>query len=105
MLRGESMALVTISARIDEKDKAKFDEFCDSVGLNTSIAINLFIKAVLREQRIPFSITTEAPSKGIRETAEESVVMKKKPESFQKYPAIKDLVAEVAEEVEEYRWK
>ncbi|MBM6853835.1 type II toxin-antitoxin system RelB/DinJ family antitoxin [Mediterraneibacter glycyrrhizinilyticus] len=27
-----------------------------NVGLNTSTAINLFVKAVLRERRIPFEI-------------------------------------------------
>ena len=43
------MAQATISARIDEKDKQAFDNFCSDVGLNTSAAINLFIKAVLRE--------------------------------------------------------
>ncbi|MDE7046596.1 MAG: type II toxin-antitoxin system RelB/DinJ family antitoxin, partial [Lachnospiraceae bacterium] len=29
---------------------------CSNVGLNTSTAINLFVKAVLRENRIPFEI-------------------------------------------------
>ena len=51
------MALATITARVDEKDKARFDSFCTSVGLNTSTAINLFVKAVLRQNRIPFEIT------------------------------------------------
>lgn len=51
------MALATITARVDEKDKANFDTFCTNVGLNTSTAINLFVKAVLRENRIPFEIT------------------------------------------------
>ncbi len=41
------MALSTITARVDEHDKAAFD---------TSTAINLFVKAVLREKRIPFEI-------------------------------------------------
>lgn len=54
------MALATITARVDEKDKASFDAFCSNVGLNTSTAINLFVKAVLRENRIPFEIT-QAP--------------------------------------------
>jgi DNA-damage-inducible protein J len=52
-----TMAMATISARVDEHDKRSFDEFCDSVGLNTSTAINLFVKAVLREKRIPFEIS------------------------------------------------
>ncbi len=54
------MALATLTARVDEKDKASFDTFCSNVGLNTSTAINLFVKAVLRENRIPFEIT-QAP--------------------------------------------
>ena len=50
------MALATLTARVDEKDKSSFDSFCSNVGLNTSTAINLFVKAVLRENRIPFEI-------------------------------------------------
>ena len=51
------MALATLTARVEEKDKVNFDAFCSNVGLNTSTAINLFVKAVLRENRIPFEIT------------------------------------------------
>lgn len=52
------MALSTLAARVDEKDKANFDAFCSNVGLNPSTtAINLFVKAVLRENRIPFEIS------------------------------------------------
>lgn len=50
------MGLATISARIDEYDKKRFDMFCDDVGINTSTAINMFIKTVIRERRIPFEI-------------------------------------------------
>ena len=51
------MALATLTARVDEKDKILFDTFCSNVGLNTSTAINIFVKAVLRENRIPFEIS------------------------------------------------
>ena len=54
------MALATITGRVEERDKKDFDIFCSSVGLNTSTAINLFVKTVLRERRIPFAI--EEPS-------------------------------------------
>lgn len=50
------MAQAILTARVDEKDKMRFDTFCSNVGLNTSTAINLFVKAVLRENRIPFEI-------------------------------------------------
>ena len=55
------MALSTLTARIDEKDKISFDAFCSSVGLTSSAAINLYVKAVLREKRIPFEIKQEDP--------------------------------------------
>lgn len=51
------MAQTTITARVDSSDKSKFDKFCSNVGINTSTAINMFVKAVLRENRIPFEIT------------------------------------------------
>lgn len=54
------MGQSTISARIDSKDKIDFDIFCSNVGLSASTAINLFVKAVLRENRIPFDIA-QAP--------------------------------------------
>ncbi len=50
------MAQTTITARVDAADKSKFDSFCSNVGINTSTAINMFVKAVLRENRIPFEI-------------------------------------------------
>ena len=50
------MAQATISARIDAQDKKDFDAFCSNVGLTASAAINLFVKAVLRENKVPFEI-------------------------------------------------
>ncbi|GHU81022.1 hypothetical protein FACS1894191_7460 [Clostridia bacterium] len=50
------MAQTTLSIRMDENVKKQFDAFCADVGMNTSVAINLFAKAVLRERRIPFEI-------------------------------------------------
>ena len=51
------MAQSTISARLDSHDKIAFDQFCNAVGLSSSTAINLFVKTVIREKRIPFDIT------------------------------------------------
>ena len=55
------MALATLTARVDESDKSEFDSFCNSVGLTTSAAINMYVKAVLRERRIPFEIKQDDP--------------------------------------------
>lgn len=53
------MAQTTLSIRMDEDVKKQFDAFCSEVGMNTSVAINLFAKAVLREGRIPFEISVK----------------------------------------------
>lgn len=49
-------AQATISVRLDQSDKHYFEEFCRAAGLNVSAAINIFVKEVVREQRIPFAI-------------------------------------------------
>ena len=53
------MATDIINVRIDSDDKRRFDEFCTGAGLNISVAVNMFVKAVLRENRIPFEITND----------------------------------------------
>ncbi|MDR1834384.1 MAG: type II toxin-antitoxin system RelB/DinJ family antitoxin [Fusobacteriaceae bacterium] len=52
------MAQTTISVRMDEEVKNALEEFCSDVGLNISVAINLFAKTVIREQRLPFEISS-----------------------------------------------
>lgn len=54
------MPASTVIAKVNDDDKRNFSEFCNSVGLSVSSAINIFIKAVLREKRIPFIISQNA---------------------------------------------
>ncbi len=49
----------TISIRIDSQLKREFEEFCKNVGMNMTTAISIFAKAVVKEQRIPFEISTD----------------------------------------------
>lgn len=53
------MSQMNLSVRVDEKDKKKFENFCNETGMNVSVAINMFIKTVLREQRLPFEIKVD----------------------------------------------
>ena len=47
---------------MDEETKKAFDLFCSQIGLSVSTAFNVFAKTVVREQRIPFALTTEIPN-------------------------------------------
>jgi DNA-damage-inducible protein J len=53
------MAQTNINVRVEETEKENFDKFCNELGMNMSTAINIFIKTVLREKRIPFELTTD----------------------------------------------
>ena len=53
------MAQVTLRVRMDEDVTRRFDDFCARVGMNSSVAVNVFAKTVIREQRIPFDIAAE----------------------------------------------
>ena len=53
------MAQSTINIRIEEDLKKQFEIFCNETGLNISTAINMFIKTVVRENQIPFKITSD----------------------------------------------
>lgn len=62
------MAQATFSVRMDENLKAQFDSLCTEFGMNMSTAINIFARAVVRERRIPFEISSPEPEV-IREKA------------------------------------
>lgn len=48
------MANMTIS--LDNATKERFTHFCDDIGLSASSVITVYIKTVVRENRIPFII-------------------------------------------------
>ena len=54
------MGSLTLNVRVNSEDKKRFEKFCSSVGMNVSTAINMFIKTVINEQRIPFEISSES---------------------------------------------
>ena len=56
------MAQTNVNIRMDEATKKAFDKFCSEIGLSVSAAFNIFAKTVVREQRIPFELTTEIPN-------------------------------------------
>ncbi len=55
------MAQSTFSVRMDEELKQQFDRLCSDFGMTVSTAINVFARAVVRERRIPFEISSPAP--------------------------------------------
>ena len=50
------MGQTTVSVRVDTDVKQGIEEFCGTVGMNVSTAVNLFFKTVLAQRKIPFEI-------------------------------------------------
>ena len=53
------MAQTTLNVRIDKQLKSDLEEFCNHVGMNISVAVNMFAKTVVREQRLPFEVAVD----------------------------------------------
>ena len=49
--------MATLTINTDEKTAENFYAFCEELRLDMSTAINLFMKACLREKRIPFELS------------------------------------------------
>ena len=57
------MQQANISIRVDKSLKEKFCDLCEEFGLTTTSAIQIFMKAVVRERKIPFEIEAKSLTK------------------------------------------
>lgn len=53
------MAQTLVNFRIDEKTKKEMEQICDKLGMNVTTALNIFIKKMIREKRIPFDVSVD----------------------------------------------
>ena len=53
------MAQTLVNFRIDETTKMQMEQVCSELGLTMSTALNIFVKKVIREKRIPFDVSID----------------------------------------------
>lgn len=51
--------MAQISLRVDDEIKRNAERTLDDIGLSMSTAINIFLKTVVRENRIPFELSAD----------------------------------------------
>ena len=56
------MATVNMSIRMDKELKKQADAMLSDMGLNMTTAMNMFLRQVVRQGRIPFEIATDIPN-------------------------------------------
>jgi len=54
------MAQTSMTFRVDDSLKKNFDKLCEEFGLTSTAALTVFMKAVVRERRIPFDIQAKS---------------------------------------------
>lgn len=53
------MGQVAFTVRMDTEVKKRFDELCKDFGMSANTAFNVFAKAVIRQERIPFDLESD----------------------------------------------
>ena len=53
---------INMSFRVDKNLKKQADELFKKLGMNTSVALNMFLSQSVREQSIPFVSSMETPN-------------------------------------------
>lgn len=56
------MATTNLNIRTDKEVKEQADAVFAALGLNMTTAINLFLRTVIREQGVPFSLKLDVPN-------------------------------------------
>lgn len=51
--------MAQISLRVDDEVKRSAERIFDDIGMSMSTAINIFLKTVVRENRIPFELSAD----------------------------------------------
>ncbi|MCD7809733.1 MAG: type II toxin-antitoxin system RelB/DinJ family antitoxin [Erysipelotrichaceae bacterium] len=56
------MAMTNINVRTDEEIKVKCESLFESLGLNMSTAVNMFLRQALRVNGLPFEVKADVPN-------------------------------------------
>lgn len=65
-----NMKDAVITIKLNKKIKEEFQRFCDDVGLNPSVAINMYINHVVYNQQLPFEVKNLKPNKKLMQAIE-----------------------------------
>ncbi len=82
---------VNLNIRVNSKLKKDSDKLFKDLGLNMSVAINMFLTKCVKTSSIPFAIEDETPSRKLIRALKEADYMEKHPDEFKGYNNIDEL--------------
>lgn len=98
---------INMSFRVDKNLKEAADTLFKNLGMNTSVALNMFLTQSVREQQIPFNITMKSPepSKKLKEALKELKYVEAHPEKYKSYHNVEEMFNDLDEEIKNDRIK
>ena len=79
------MATTSMNIRMDTEVKRKAQLIFAELGMDTTTAVNLFLRQVIRTQSIPFELKAELTNEETLEALEEVRMMKQNPSMGKRY--------------------
>lgn len=88
-------SIINVNVPKDVKEEAT--NLFNSLGLNMSTAINMFLKKAIYERGIPFEVK-QLPSKELSESLKELDYMEKHPEEYKVYHDVDEMFEDILNE-------
>ncbi len=88
-------SVININVPTEVKEQA--NDLFNSLGLNMSTAINIFLRQAIYERGIPFDIK-QRPSKELTEALNELDYMEKNPEKYVTYEDVDKMLKDILDE-------
>jgi DNA-damage-inducible protein J len=89
------MAQTSMTVRLDDQQKALFDDLCAQLGMSANTAINIFVRAAVRSKSIPFHIALDETD--LRASAQNAFQRMRKTASANKELSLEEINAEINE--------
>ena len=84
------MATTSVTIRMDENLKKQAEAIFEEMGLNMTTAITVFVKAVVRQRKIPFEIAADPFYTVTRQTRPRQMVTDQEADSERVYELLEE---------------
>ena len=87
--------MANVNVRIDEETKRRAEDIFANLGLNSTTAITLFFRQVIRTNSIPFEIKLDVPNEATTKALEEVEKMESNPSNCKTFNSVDDLLEDL----------
>ena len=88
----------SIHVRVDPKIKEEVERILNNLGMNSTEAINIYLRQIILNSGIPFEIKIPNFSNEMLEAIEEAEEMEKNPNKYKKYQSVSELMEDLENE-------